>query len=239
MTLDLSGENLRGRSFKGQNLEGANFSGADIRSADFTGANLAGANFSHAQAGLQKRWAIFLICVSWLLCGVAGILSGFARAMIAEFFDISSVIAIAIAIPAAICFTIAIVIAGAIGGAIAIVIAGAICFTIAFDGAITKVIVGALFSVYCGSRIIKEDERNSLIRKFAIAFAACGGTSFRNANLTDANFTGATLKSTDFRGASLMRTRFQEAKMLDRVRPGTTYLQNAQVRRVLVRGEKV
>jgi uncharacterized protein YjbI with pentapeptide repeats len=38
ISLDYSGQNLRGRSFKGQNLEGANFSGADIRGADFSGA---------------------------------------------------------------------------------------------------------------------------------------------------------------------------------------------------------
>ncbi len=64
MPQDFSRQNLRGRSFKGKNLEGANFSYADIRSADFTGANLKGANFSHAQAGLQKRWTSFLVCVS-------------------------------------------------------------------------------------------------------------------------------------------------------------------------------
>lgn len=90
MPQDFSGRNLRGRSFKGQNLEGANFSGADIRSADFTGANLRNANFSHATAGLQRRWAIFLVCVSWVLSGVSGIFSAFAGAMIALIFSSSS-----------------------------------------------------------------------------------------------------------------------------------------------------
>ena len=33
------------------------------------------------------------------------------------------------------------------------------------------------------------------LRALAIAFAAMGGTSFRKANLTDANFTQATLSS--------------------------------------------
>jgi uncharacterized protein YjbI with pentapeptide repeats len=59
-------------------------------------------------------------------------------------------------------------------------------------------------------------------------------TSFCSANLTDANFNQATLKSTDFRGATLTRTNWRESKMLDRVRPGTTYLQKAQARQVLV-----
>ncbi|BCL40218.1 pentapeptide repeat-containing protein [Nostoc sp. MS1] len=66
---------------------------------------------------------------------------------------------------------------------------------------------------------------------------AVGGTSFRNANLTDANFTRATLKSTDFRKANLTRTCFSKTKELDCVRPGTTYLQKAQVRQVLVTRE--
>ena len=81
---------------------------------------------------------------------------------------------------------------------------------------------------------MKGDEKYSLIRNIAVAFAAIGGTSFRNANLTDANFTAATLKSTDFRKANLTRTCFHKTKKLDHVRPGTTYLQKAQLRQVLV-----
>ena len=76
MALDFSGQNLRGRNFKGrQDLAGANFSYADIRGANFTNANLTGANFSHAKAGLQRRWAIFLVLGSWLLSGLSGFLS--------------------------------------------------------------------------------------------------------------------------------------------------------------------
>lgn len=78
MPLDYSGQNLRGHSFKNQDLRGADFSGADIRSADFSGANLTGANFSHAKAGLQWRWAIFLVIVSLLLSGLSGSILGLA-----------------------------------------------------------------------------------------------------------------------------------------------------------------
>ncbi len=81
---------------------------------------------------------------------------------------------------------------------------------------------------------MKGDKKYTLIRNIAVAFAAFDGTSFRNANLTDANFTGATLKSTDFRKANLTRTCFYKTKKLDRVRPGTTYLQKTQVVSVLV-----
>ncbi len=325
MPQDFSGQNLRGRSFKGQNLEGANFSGADIRSTDFTGANLRGANFSHATAGLQKRWAIFLVCVSWLLSGVAGFLSTFAGALIIVIFESSSlesqvstwtalilvivvfivilrkglnsaiaitiaiVIAFAIAIafaffiarvyPGAIArgipfvitgatagvitftFAIAIAIAFALAiaeagaGVIAIAIAIALSLTIVITLSLTSVIAGVitivialiivfaipiagvLFSAYIAWRAMKGDEKYSLIRNIAVAFAASGGTNFRNANLTDVNFTAASLKSTDFRKANLTRTCFHKTKKLDRVRPGTTYLQKAKVVSVLVTGQ--
>lgn len=355
MPQDFSGQNLRGRSFRGQNLAGANFSYADIRSADFTGANLRNANFSHATAGLQKRWAIFLVYISLFLSGISGFFSAFTGALIAFIFDSSSnlenqvggwtalivvivvfivilrqglnsaiAIAIAIAIAGAGAIAIAIAIAGAgagaiitaiasgdrqaitgtliygnnvitgtvtpsngmygyiagagaitgaFTGAIAIAITGAIAGAIAITGAITITgvitgtiiiagaftiagafaiaitgaltgaitiaiaITGALFSIYIAWRAMKGDEKYSLIRNIAVAFAAFGGTSFRNADLTDANFTAATLKSTDFRKANLTRTCFYKTKKLDRVRPGTTYLQKAQVVSVLVKGQ--
>lgn len=78
------------------------------------------------------------------------------------------------------------------------------------------------------------NEQYVLIKQIAIAFAAIGGTSFRGADLTDAVFTGARLNCTDFRKATLIRTCWFEAKMLDRVRPGDTYLKNAQVRQWLI-----
>ncbi|WP_244919207.1 pentapeptide repeat-containing protein [Nostoc commune] len=73
IALDFFGQNLRGRNFKGrQDLAGANFSYADIRGANFTNANLTRANFSHAKAGLQRRWAIGLVIISFLLSGLSG-----------------------------------------------------------------------------------------------------------------------------------------------------------------------
>ncbi|BAZ21422.1 hypothetical protein NIES4073_23000 [Kalymmatonema gypsitolerans NIES-4073] len=71
----------------------------------------------------------------------------------------------------------------------------------------------------------------------AVVFAALGGTSFRNSDLSDANFTGATLKNTDFRKANLTRTCFHKTKKLDLARPGETYLQKAQLPGVLVTGQ--
>ncbi|MBD2458480.1 pentapeptide repeat-containing protein [Nostoc sp. FACHB-87] len=314
MPQDFSGHNLRGRSFKGQNLEGANFTGADIRSADFTGANLRGANFSHATAGLQKRWAIFLLCVSWLLSGVSGFFSAFAGVLITYIFDSSSLenqvggwtaliviivvflvilrqgfnsafavtVAVAFIVAGSVAFTGAGAFAGA--GVGAFTFAGAGAFTvagaIAFAGAVTAVAVAGsvagavavagafavavavaavagsvagaavavvfagavagaevLISSYIAWRAMKGDKKYFSIRNIAVAFAASCGASFRSCDLTDANFTAATLKSTDFRKANLTRTCFHKTKKLDRVRPGTTYLQKAQVVSVLVTGQ--
>ncbi|MDF5719577.1 MAG: pentapeptide repeat-containing protein [Rhizonema sp. PD37] len=75
MTKDFSGQNLRGRLFKGEDLAGANFSGADIRGANFTNANLRGANFSGAKAGLQKRWTVGLVIVTWFLSALLGFIT--------------------------------------------------------------------------------------------------------------------------------------------------------------------
>ena len=89
---------------------------------------------------------------------------------------------------------------------------------------------------------MKEDSRDPWIRTIAIAFASIGGTSFRGADLTNADFTGATLKSTDFRdfynnSTKLIRTCWQQVKKLNSVRLGKTYLMNTQVRQLLITGQ--
>ncbi|MEM9927887.1 MAG: pentapeptide repeat-containing protein, partial [Cyanobacteria bacterium P01_D01_bin.50] len=62
--------------------------------------------------------------------------------------------------------------------------------------------------------LIQKDTRFAFIRDFAISFAARGGTSFRNADLSKANFDGAILKSADFREANLTHTSWLKAQKL-------------------------
>ncbi|WP_445631989.1 pentapeptide repeat-containing protein [Nostoc sp. DSM 114167] len=93
-----------------------------------------------------------------------------------------------------------------------------------------------LFSAYIGWRSLTGDEKDPWIRSFALAFAATGGTSFRNADLTDADFTSAILKNTDFRKANLTRTRFYEAKKLDFARVDDTILTKLAILKLLVTG---
>ncbi|MEH2148890.1 pentapeptide repeat-containing protein [Nostoc sp.] len=114
---------------------------------------------------------------------------------------------------------------------------GKIIVVVIISEALALAFAVTLFSIYIGWRAMKGDEKYALIRNIAVGFAATGGTSFRGANLTGANFTQATLKSTDFRNTILTNICWHQAKMLDRVRPGSTYLQNSQVRQLLVTGQ--
>ena len=101
-------------------------------------------------------------------------------------------------------------------------------------GAIVIAGIFTLFSTYIGWRALKDNRKNTWIASFAINFVSIGGTSFRDANLNDTDFSKAILESTDFRNATLKNTNFFKAKMLDLARPGKSYLQNPQVRELLV-----
>jgi uncharacterized protein YjbI with pentapeptide repeats len=93
-----------------------------------------------------------------------------------------------------------------------------------------------LISTYIAWLVIKGDNKQTLIRNFAIAFAATGGTSFYQAKLIDANFTSAKLKNTDFRKAILTRTCFHTTHICESVITDTTYLQETELRQLLITG---
>ena len=81
------GENLRGQSFQGQDLSGADFREVDIRGANFSRANLIGSKFTSATAGLQRRWAVSLVIVTWFIAVVSGLLSGFVGHIVGLLFS--------------------------------------------------------------------------------------------------------------------------------------------------------
>ncbi|MBP5977019.1 pentapeptide repeat-containing protein [Brasilonema sp. CT11] len=134
---------------------------------------------------------------------------------------------------------VAVAIAGTLAGTFAGVVAGAVAQTVAGAGVIAGVIavIVIITSAYIAWRALAGDDKYALVRKITIAIVAIGGTNFRGADLTDANFTEANLKSTDFRNAKLTRTCFNKTKKLHRVRPGLTYLQQAELIKVLTRGQ--
>ncbi|MHC5914813.1 MAG: pentapeptide repeat-containing protein [Nostoc sp.] len=292
MPQDFSGRILRGRSFQGQNLAGVNFSYADIRGTNFTGANLTGTNFSFAVAGLQKRWAFFLIVVLCLLFTLSELALGITTSFVLTlpsfitalgFFTVFYIITIRYGLGWSLPISSLIVVAGVVGSvtgvlpltvAEAFAVAGTVtaavsaAMIIALVVTISETVVTALVVTICSSVVgalilskvlaivslnsltlawtavllgsytgwqaLKGNEKLAFIRIIGIAIASMRSTSFRKANLIDANFRNATLKSADFRNAILIRTDFYRAKKLDHVRPGTTYLSNAQLRQLLV-----
>ncbi|NEP14361.1 MAG: hypothetical protein F6K14_30030 [Symploca sp. SIO2C1] len=105
-----------------------------------------------------------------------------------------------------------------------------------FEAFVCACLVVGLYA-YISWRALVGDDKYALIRTIAIAFAAIGGTSFRHANLTNADFSQAKLKSTDFRRANIIRTCWHNSEQLDRIRPGKTYLQDAKVRQLVITGQ--
>ena len=201
------------------------------------------ADFTRAKAGLQRRWTIFLVTISLFLSVISGLMSARATLWITVLFtpDIIKQYTIGpgvvLLIVLAISF-IAIIRQGlgavteAGAGAVAVAVAAAVAATVAVVAAVAATGLG----IYVAWRALVGDEKHALIRTIAIAFAATGGTSFRNADLTDANFTEATLKSTDFRTANLTRTCFRNTEKLDRARVGNSILADTRVRELLITG---
>ncbi|MDF5724322.1 MAG: pentapeptide repeat-containing protein [Rhizonema sp. PD37] len=97
----------------------------------------------------------------------------------------------------------------------------------------------SILSTHISWQTIVGNNTYFLIRRIVIAFASKGGTSFRNTNLTDANFTQATLKNTDLTKANLTRTCWHTAKKLDFANASKTYLERLIVRQLLVTGEGI
>ena len=158
---------------------------------------------------------------------LAGAVAGAVAGAGAFAFAVAVTVAVTTTVAASAVLAVGVVLAGGVAGAFAVTL------TVAVGVAVTFV----LLSAYIGWRSIKGDERDALVRSFAVAFAATGGTNFQGANLTDANFTKARLKSTDLRKATLTRVCWYGAKMLDRVRPEETYLRNEPLRQLLITGE--
>jgi uncharacterized protein YjbI with pentapeptide repeats len=100
-----------------------------------------------------------------------------------------------------------------------------------------SVIVGLAtitLGAYVGWQAIADNKKYSLIRSLAVGIVSHGGTKFRNADLTDADFTQATLKSVDFRSAILTRTCWLNVQNLDQARIDDTYLKDAKIRQLVI-----
>ncbi|HAX80043.1 MAG TPA: low-complexity protein [Cyanobacteria bacterium UBA11372] len=105
--------------------------------------------------------------------------------------------------------------------------------------ALATIFAGVLASLsyYNARKVLAEDENYTWFRQVAIALTVIGGTSFRNANLTEANFSHAILKSTDFTTANTTRTLWHLSKKLDWAKLSQTILEKPQIRDLLVSGD--
>jgi uncharacterized protein YjbI with pentapeptide repeats len=92
----------------------------------------------------------------------------------------------------------------------------------------------SLIGHYIAWRALVGDRNFTWIRSIAVAFTSIGGTSFRNADLTNACFSYANLKSTNLQGATLNKTCFHNAKNLEYARIGSTILSDPVVRDLVV-----
>ncbi|MCU0568068.1 MAG: pentapeptide repeat-containing protein [Oculatellaceae cyanobacterium Prado106] len=125
----------------------------------------------------------------------------------------------------------------AIGGAIAGAMVGAVNATVdSWEWILVTLMVMALawLSVWVGQHAMQKDKRYLLIRRLAMSILCLGGTSFKGANLTDANFTQALLKSTNFRESTLLRTCWFQAQKLDQAQVEQTYLAHPQLQALVV-----
>ncbi|MBE9006901.1 pentapeptide repeat-containing protein [Fortiea sp. LEGE XX443] len=183
---------------------------------------------------------IATFCGALTFAGVAALFLAFAGALtgaLAEFRALAGIVAIAGILAGVRDLANLVALAKAEGLVIDINIMVMIFSFFALDLAktVVEVVVFTLFSTYIGWRsLARKNGKDSWLGSFIIAFAATGGTSFRGADLTDAEFTGAILKNTDFRKANLTRTRFYEAKKLDFARLADTILINRDILNLLV-----
>jgi uncharacterized protein YjbI with pentapeptide repeats len=107
-----------------------------------------------------------------------------------------------------------------------------ISISLCITGFISITLIG--LSVYISIQAMYGDPKYRLIRVMSISLCASLGTSFRGANLTDADFTQAALPYTDFRKATLKRTSWLQSRKLDLSRVEGTYLEKPSLRHLVV-----
>jgi uncharacterized protein YjbI with pentapeptide repeats len=182
-----------------------NFSGKNLRGCSFRGQNLTGADFSHADIrGVDFSNAILLN-------------ANFSHAQAGVKF--SSQIAL---------LTISFLISVLLG------FTGWLVGMRRLPTMVVCAIVGG-FLIYIGwQALVRNNSLFARMKNIAVAFFSIKGTSFRCADLTDADFTFANLKYTDFRNANIIRTNFHKSKDLDFSRVSGTILSDGKVRNLLV-----
>ena len=100
--------------------------------------------------------------------------------------------------------------------------------------AITMNVVVPLMAINGGWKSLIGDENWLANRSVIISIASWFGTSFCGADLTNADLTEAILKNTNFRKSILTRTRLFKVQELHLAAVGTTYLNHAPVKQLVI-----
>jgi uncharacterized protein YjbI with pentapeptide repeats len=109
--------------------------------------------------------------------------------------------------------------------------------TVAAAIAVAVAMSASGLSALASWQALTGDKRYGFLRKLIINLVVLGGTSFRGADLTDADFTQATLESTNLKQAKLTRTCWFQVKKLDLASVSRTYLTHERVRQLVITGE--
>ncbi|MDZ8053732.1 MAG: pentapeptide repeat-containing protein [Aulosira sp. ZfuVER01] len=210
--LNYSNQILHDRSFKGQDLSGADFSGADLRGCNFTGATLIGANFQQVKTGQSQRQVRMLVVSTIVspvvLCG-SGALFVYLLSLLLSDRAINFLIG---SLPVLFFFA-EIFLRDSINfhfpqattffgiGAISILFAVMVALTIGlacigFSGFGNGSSAQGFFFLIMA--VVSAIVTFRIFQWLIQSIQSHPGTSFRKANLTDADFSYSELKNTDF-----------------------------------------
>lgn len=105
-------------------------------------------------------------------------------------------------------------------------------------GSVLILISIAGLGVYVGWQAINGNEKYAFVVNAAVAATSfwMRGTSFRGANLTDANFSEAKVKGVDLSDANLTRTSWFYTKELEFACVGESYLKSLLIRQLVITG---
>jgi hypothetical protein len=221
--LNYANRNLQNCSFKGQDLAGADFSGSDLRGCNFTGANLTGATFKGSKTG-QTRCQVYILVAAAIVGSVVLVGSSMivAQVSIGLFSDRSNKVlnfflsmlpGLALIFESFLRDTIALHFpqVTAFLGIVAITVLLAVMITLTLGLAIASVSSFSDGTVAQGFfllllMVVSAIVTFRIFQWLSQSIHSGPGTSFRKANLSNADFSHSQVQNTDFSLAILTGT---------------------------------
>lgn len=98
-------------------------------------------------------------------------------------------------------------------------------------------VLAAAFTAVIGHGIFQNTDNRPWLRKMVVYGLARRGTSFKHANLIDADFTAALLPNTNIQSATITRTNWWQALKLQVANVEKTYLEDPKVQQLVASGQ--